>query len=110
MYREYWKLKGLHKLNLVCEELGDEGIGDFLKLCKLAKKEGYSREQVVKILQLVDEDNSSGILQLEKRHKWLIDKIHEFDLQIEKSKNYLYSLSNEIANARKLLGDYNISV
>jgi len=55
LYREYWKLKRLHKLNLVYEELGDDGIGDFLKLCKLAKKEGYSREQVIKILQLAEE-------------------------------------------------------
>jgi transposase len=28
-YREYWKLKRLHKLYSAYEELGDEGIGNF---------------------------------------------------------------------------------
>ena len=35
-YKEYWKLKQLHNLNMVYEEIDDEGIGDFLKLYKLA--------------------------------------------------------------------------
>ena len=52
MYREYLKLSGLHILNSIYTELGDESIGDFLKLCKLSKKEDISREQVVKLLQL----------------------------------------------------------
>ena len=108
LYREYWKLKGLHKLNLVYEELGDENIGYFVKLCKLAKKEGYSREQVVKILQLVDEDNAFGLPQLEQRHKCRIDEIHEFDIQIEKSKKHLYSVNYEIASANALLNSYHM--
>jgi predicted HTH domain antitoxin len=44
LYREYWKLKRLHKLYAASTELGDEGIGDFLKLYLRAKKEGISRE------------------------------------------------------------------
>jgi hypothetical protein len=66
LYREYWRLKRLHKLNLVYEELGDEGIGDFLKLHKLSKKEGISRDQAVKFLQLADDDSIFGLTQLEK--------------------------------------------
>jgi hypothetical protein len=108
LYREYWKLKRLHKLNSVYEELGDEGIGDFLKLHKLSKKEGVSREQIVKLLQLADENNPFGLSQLEKRHNWFIDKIHDLDMQIERSKNYLHHLNNEIASSRKRLSDYNI--
>jgi hypothetical protein len=84
LYKEYWKLKRLHKLNLIYEELGDEGIGYFLRLCKLAKREGMGRQQVVKLLQLADEDNSFGLSYLEKRRKWLINNIHEFDMQIER--------------------------
>jgi hypothetical protein len=56
-YREYWKLKRHYKLHSVYVELGEEGIGDFLKLYKLTKKEGTVEKQVVKLLQLVDEDN-----------------------------------------------------
>jgi transposase len=71
-YKEYCKLKRLHKLYCAYTDLGDEGIGDFLKLHKLSKKEGISRKQVVKLLQLADETNPSGLSQLEKRRKWLM--------------------------------------
>jgi hypothetical protein len=109
LYLEYWKLKRLHKLYCAYIELGDEGIGDFLKLHKIAKKEGVSREQVLKLLQLADEDNPSGISQLEKRRNWLINKIHDFDMQIERSKNYSYSLNDQIASSKALLNSYHIS-
>jgi cob(I)alamin adenosyltransferase len=95
----------MHRLYSVYTELGDEGTRDFLNLHRLAKKEGVNREQVVKLLQLADEDNAFGILQLERRSKWLIDNIHDLDLQIERAKNCLYSLNNEIAGAKYSL-DY----
>jgi transposase len=107
-YKEYCKLKRLHKLYCAYTDLGDEGIGDFLKLHKLSKKEGISRKQVVKLLQLADETNPSGLSQLEKRRKWLIDEIHELDMQIERSKNYLYRLNDEIASAKALLNSYRV--
>lgn len=99
LYREYMKLKRMHKLYSAYTELGDEAIGDFLKLYELSKKEGVSREQVVNLLQLVDEDNAHGLAQIEKWHKWQIEEIHYWDMQIEKSKNYLYRLNNEIARS-----------
>jgi DNA repair ATPase RecN len=106
LFIEYCKLKRLHKFYLAYKELGDEGIGYFVKLYKLAKKEGYSREQVVKILQLVDENNALGLSQLEKLLKWRIDEIHESDIQIERSKKHLYSVNDEIASAKALLNSY----
>jgi DNA-binding CsgD family transcriptional regulator len=109
LYRVYWRLKRLHKLNSVYEELGDDGIGDFLKLHKLSKKEGVGREQVIKLLQFADGDNTFGLSQLEKWRKWLIDKIHELDMQIERSKNYLHRLNDEIASVKALLNFYHIS-
>jgi hypothetical protein len=51
LYREYCKLNRLHKLYLAYTELGDDAIGDFLKLHELSKKEGIDREQVLKLLQ-----------------------------------------------------------
>ena len=47
LYREYWKLKRLHRLYSAYTELGNEGIGGFLKLYRLMKKKGMSIEQVV---------------------------------------------------------------
>jgi hypothetical protein len=108
LYREYWKLKRLHKLNCVYTELGDEGIGDFLKLHKLSMKEGISRGHVIKLLKLADEDNPFGLSQLEKRCKGRIDEIHELDMQIEKSKKHLHSVNDEIASAKVLLNSYHM--
>ena len=51
-------------------------------------KERYRRKHVVKLLQLADDDNPFGLSHLEKRRKWLIDKIHDLDMQIERSKNH----------------------
>jgi hypothetical protein len=106
MFIEYCKLNRLRKFYLAYIELGDGGIGDLLKLRKLVKKQGYRRKHVVKLLQLADEDNAFGLSQLEKRCKWLIDKIYELDMQIERSKNYLYRLNSEIASCKQLLNSY----
>ena len=38
-YREYSNPKRLHKLYSAYEELGDEGVRDFLRLYRRAKKE-----------------------------------------------------------------------
>ena len=89
----------MHKLYSAYTELGDEAIGDFLQLYELSKKEIVSREQVINLLKLVDEDNARGLAQIEKWHKWQIEEIHYLDIQIEKSKNYLYRLNNEIARS-----------
>jgi DNA-binding CsgD family transcriptional regulator len=95
LYREYWKLKRLHKLNSIYEEIGDD-IRHIIEIYRRAKKEGQGIEHIVKLLQLANEDNASGILQLERRRKWMIDEIHDLDTQIESSQSYLYRLNNEI--------------
>jgi hypothetical protein len=79
MYREYWKLKRQYKLNLIYEELGDDGTQYIVKLIKLAKKEDVSVEQLLKLADLADESNPFGLSQLEKRRKWFIDNIHELN-------------------------------
>jgi chromosome segregation ATPase len=108
LYKEYWKLKRLHKLNLVYEEIGDD-IRHILELYRRAKKEGHGIEQGVELLQLADEEYAFGLSQLDKRRKWLIDKIHAFDMQIERSKSYLHNLNDEIASANALLNSYHTS-
>ena len=99
LYREYWKLRRLHKLNSIYEEIGDD-IRHIIELHGRAKKEGISIEHIVKLLQLANDDNASGILQLERRRKWMIDEIHNLDTQIERSQSYLYRLNNEIYRSR----------
>jgi hypothetical protein len=80
MYREYWNLKRLHNLNSLYGELGDEGTRDFLKVFKRSKKEGLTPEQMVKLCYMADENNPYGLSFLEKRRKWLIDKVRELGI------------------------------
>jgi predicted HTH domain antitoxin len=105
LFIEYCKLKRLPKFYLAYKELGDNNIGYFVKLCKLAKKEGVNVEQLVKLLQLADEDNDIGLSSFEKWRKWRIDEIRGLDMQIERSKNHLQSVNDEIAGAKYSL-DY----
>ena len=49
-YREYWKLKGLHKLTIVYEEIKDD-IAYFVKLHRLSKAAGMNTDSVVNLLK-----------------------------------------------------------
>jgi hypothetical protein len=51
-YREYWKLKQQHNLNIVYEETRGD-IDPFLKLYKLAKGEGIGASKLLMFLQLL---------------------------------------------------------
>ena len=52
-YKEYWKLKGLYKLNLVHEEIKD-GILYFLKLYTSSKAAKMSTNHVMKLLEIAN--------------------------------------------------------
>jgi len=54
-YKEYWKLKQLHNLNMVYEEIRGD-IEPFLKLYKLAKRKGMDVKQIVNLLEIANND------------------------------------------------------
>ncbi|HKG31077.1 MAG TPA: hypothetical protein VKA91_07375 [Nitrososphaeraceae archaeon] len=52
LYREYWRLKRLHRLNLIYKETNGK-LGPFLKLYQLRMKEkGMSIDQVVNAVEI----------------------------------------------------------
>ena len=51
LYREYWKLKQLHKLNLIYKETNGE-LGPFLKLYRLMKEKDMSLDQVFNVVNI----------------------------------------------------------
>ena len=55
MFIEYCKLKRLHKFYLAYKELGDNGIGYFVKLCELEKKEDIRIEKLVHVVDIADD-------------------------------------------------------
>jgi hypothetical protein len=103
-YREYWKLKQLHILNMVYEELKGN-IDSFLKLHKLSKAKGMGVKQVVNLLQIANND----LPVVERRFKRLRNEISMLQFQRRIDKRNLYQLNNQIASTTKLLSSYRLS-
>jgi hypothetical protein len=103
-YKEYWKLKQLHDLNMVYEELRGD-IEPFLMLYKLAKRKGIGVKQVVNLLTIANND----LPELEKRFKRMRNDISMLQFQKRIDERNLYQLNNQIATTSRLLSSYRIS-
>jgi hypothetical protein len=100
-YKEYWKLKGLYKLNLIHEEIKDD-IAYFAKLYRLSKAAGKSAEHVVSLLNIAN----INLPALENRYDSLQQNVNhleskELDLGIT-----LEELKCQIRNAKQMLHIY----
>ena len=104
LYREYWKLKQLHNLNMVYEEIKGD-IEYYLKLHKLSKAKDMGVKQVVNLLTIANND----LLAVEKRFKRLRNEISMLQFQKRIDERNLYQLNNQIASTTRLLGSYRIS-
>ena len=102
--REYWKLKQLHNLNMVYEELRGD-IEPFLKLYKLAKRKGIGVKQVVDTLAIANND----LQYIEGQLKKLRNEAYTLQSQKRICKGNLYQLNNRIATTSRLLNSFHIS-
>jgi hypothetical protein len=103
-YKEYWKLKRLHNLNMVYEETKGD-IEPFLKLYRLSKAAGMSVKQVVNLLTIANNDLSV----IEQRVKRLRNDISALQFQKRIDERNLYQLKNQIAATTKLLNSFRVS-
>jgi transposase len=103
-YREYWKLKHVHNLNMVYEKTKGD-IEPFLKLHKLSKAKGMGVKQVVNLLETANNDLPA----VEKRFKRLRNEISMLQFQKQIDERNLYQLNNKIASTTKLLNSYRMS-
>ena len=103
-YKEYWKLKQLHNLNMVHEETKGD-VEPFLKLYRLAKAAGMGPKQVVNLLIIANNDLPA----LEKRFKSLRNDISMLQFQKRIDERNLYQLNYKIASTTQLLTSYHIS-
>jgi hypothetical protein len=102
-YREYWKLKQLHNLRMVYEEVKGD-IEYFLKIHKLSKAKGMSVKQVVNLLEIANNDLPA----LEERFKRLRNEISMLQFQKQIDERNLYQLNNQIVSTAKLLNSLRI--
>ena len=103
-YKEYWKLKHLHNLNMIYEETKGD-IEPFLKLYKLAKRKGIGVKQVVNLLAIDNNDLPS----VEQRFKNLRNDLSMLKFRKRTCERNLYQLKNQIASTTKLLTSFRIS-
>ena len=102
--KEYWKLKQLHNLNIVYEEIKDN-IGYFVRLYKLAKGKGIGVQQVVVALEIANND----LLAIEERFKRIRNDVIILQFQKHICKRNLYQLNNQIPSTTRLLSSLRIS-
>jgi hypothetical protein len=53
IYREYWELKRMHKLNVVYEEIKDR-LPSILKLYKIVEEQGMGKQEIINVLKLAN--------------------------------------------------------
>ena len=89
-YVEYWKLKQMHQLFNVYQEI-QNSIGYFLKVVRLGKKEGLTPEQIINLIKMADD-----IHRLKEKFEQL--QIEVLDIAMRKSvgKEELKDLHKEI--------------
>jgi hypothetical protein len=102
--REYWKLKQLHNLNMVYEEIKDD-VTSFLKLYNLSKGKGLGIQQIVDVLAVANNDLPA----IEERFKRLRNDISMLQSQKHTCKRNLYQLNNQIASTSRFLNSLRIS-
>jgi hypothetical protein len=97
-YREYWKLKGLYKLNLIHDEIKDD-IAYFAKLYRLSKAAGKSAEHVVHLLNISNND----LFALEAKYKKLQENVDVLESKELDANINLVELKSQIQNANQVL-------
>jgi transposase-like protein len=96
-YVEYWKLKHMHQLFNVYQEIQNT-VGYFLKLVRLGKKEGLTPEQIIIFIQMADK-----IDDLKEKLQHLQSEVVDIGIKKSVSKEDLKDLHNEIEAAQEKL-------
>jgi transposase len=103
-YKEYWKLKQLHNMNMAYEETKGD-IEPFLRLYRLSKRKGMGVKQVVDALAIANNDLPA----LERRFKRLRNDVSTLQFRKHALERSLYQLNSQIASTIRLLNSLRIS-
>jgi len=97
MWIQYWKMMQLNELHSIYMEIR-HNIGYFLKLYRIAKKQGVTSDKIDSFLQIVDK-----IPDLEKRFEWLLSELEDLEFRKFRAREELEDIRNQIAKSRKEL-------
>ena len=97
-YKEYWKLKGLHKLTIVYEEIRED-ILYFLKLYGLSKVAGMTTDHVTNLLEIAN----NNLPVIEHRYRKLQNNVDYLESKALDAGITLEDLKSQIQNANQML-------
>ena len=103
-YIEYWKLKGLYKLNLIHDEIKDD-IAYFAKLYGLSKASGKSVEHIVNLLNIANNDLPA----LQNRFESLQQNVNHLESKELDLGLTFEELKSQIRNAKQTLDSCRLS-
>src|SRR5215210_3131614 len=103
-YKEYWKLKQLHNLNMVYEETNGN-IEPFLKLYRLSKAAGMNVQQVVNLLNI----SNNNLPDIQCRYERLQRELNTLEFDKQQSHRTMAYFNNQIETQRKSLTSYRVS-
>jgi DNA-binding CsgD family transcriptional regulator len=103
-YKEYWRLKHLHTLNMVYEETKGD-IEPFLRLYRLSKAAGMTAQQVVNVLEIAN----TNLPDIQCRYERLKREVNTLEFNKQQSHIALSYFNNQIETQRKALTSFRIS-
>jgi hypothetical protein len=103
-YKEYWKLKQLHNLNMVYEETKGD-IEPFLKLYRLSKAAGMSARHVINLLKIAN----TNLPDIQCRYERLKREVNTLEINKQQSHRTMAYFNNQIETQRKVLTSYRVS-
>jgi hypothetical protein len=103
-YKEYWKLKQSHNLNMIYEETKGD-VTPFLRLYKLSKAKGMGVNQVVNVLEIANED----LPDIQCRYDRLKREVNTLEFNKQQSHIALSYYNNQTEMKSKALTSYHIS-
>jgi transposase len=104
LYREYWRLQGLYKLNLAYDEIKDY-LPSFLKLHRLMRQEKMQEEDIVNALKYVKELPS-----LENRVQQTKKELENIESNKNSSNAELFILERQVSKLKENMEMYQSSI
>ena len=106
IYREYWELKGMHRLNVLYEEAKDS-LPSILKLHKIVEEQGMGQQELINVLKLA---NNNELPYLQERVEYLRNEINNLELKKAECTNHVLTLSKRIDELRETVNVYDSSL
>jgi hypothetical protein len=94
IYREYWDLKDMHKLNVLYEEKKDS-LPSLLKLHKIMEEQRMTEGEVINVLKLA---NTNELPYLQGKVEYFRNEINKLEFEKTKCTNELLVLTKRINN------------